>query len=43
MPGVGSGVTVVDECVKEFEAMKQKKAYFGIVYKWVVYMGVYVC
>jgi len=33
MPGVGSGVTVVDECVKEFEAMKQKKAYFGIVYK----------
>jgi len=33
MPGVGSGVTVTDECVKEFENLKQKKAYFGIVYK----------
>jgi len=33
MPGVGSGVTVNDECVKEFEQMKTKKAYYGIVYK----------
>jgi len=33
MPGVGSGVTVNDECVKEFENMKGKKAYYGIVYK----------
>jgi len=33
MPGVGSGVTVTDECVKEFENLKQKKQYYGIVYK----------
>jgi len=33
MPGVGSGVTVSDECVKEFENMKTKKLYYGIVYK----------
>lgn len=33
MPGVGSGVTVNDECVKEFENMKTRKAYYGIVYK----------
>lgn len=33
MPGVGSGVTVMDDCVKEFEQMKKYKSYFGIVYK----------
>ena len=33
MPGVGSGVTVNDECVKQFEQMKGKKAFYGIVYK----------
>jgi len=33
MPGVGSGVTVVDECVKEYDAMKTRRAYYGIVYK----------
>ena len=33
MPGVGSGVTVMDDCVKEFENMKKSKAYYGIVYK----------
>jgi len=33
MPGVGSGVTVMDDCVKEFENMKKQKSYYGIVYK----------
>lgn len=33
MPGVGSGVTVMDDCVKEFENMKKQKQYFGIVWK----------
>jgi len=33
MPGVGSGVTVLDDCVKQFESMKTKKTYYGIVYK----------
>ena len=26
MPGVGSGVTVMDDCVKEFENMKKSRA-----------------
>jgi len=33
MPGVGSGVTVLDDCVEQFEAMKKSKAHFGVVYK----------
>jgi len=33
MPVVGSGVTVMDDCVKEFENMKKSRAYYGIVHK----------
>jgi len=34
MPGgIGSGVVVNQDCFDEFELMKQKKVYYGIVYK----------